>query len=93
MVSDLYVIDLRTFVWTKMVPSAEEPTPRARYFHSTDVCESSSHCISIPSLPFVSFRRMFCSGAVLLESVWKNGWPRVTRVTLSDPIVDAASSS
>lgn len=35
MVADLYVFDLETFVWEKLVP--DEHVPGARYFHSTDV--------------------------------------------------------
>ncbi|EJC99052.1 galactose oxidase [Fomitiporia mediterranea MF3/22] len=36
MVSDLYVFDLETFVWTKVPPFAGDDVPGARYFHSAD---------------------------------------------------------
>jgi len=40
MVSDMYVFDLETFVWEKLLPSLEDEVPGARYFHSADICES-----------------------------------------------------
>ncbi|KLO16762.1 regulatory protein ral2 [Schizopora paradoxa] len=36
MVADLYMFDLETFVWQKIVPNLEDDVPGARYFHSTD---------------------------------------------------------
>jgi hypothetical protein len=42
MVSDMYVFDLETFVWEKLVPSPEDEVPGARYFHSADTCNSCS---------------------------------------------------
>jgi len=39
MVSDLYVFDMETFVWQKIIPSPEDGIPEARYFHSTEACE------------------------------------------------------
>lgn len=39
MVSDLYVFDLETFRWEKLVASPEDDVPRPRYFHSADSCK------------------------------------------------------
>ncbi|OAX40956.1 galactose oxidase [Rhizopogon vinicolor AM-OR11-026] len=36
MISDLFVFDMETFVWEKVIPSPEDPIPEARYFHSTE---------------------------------------------------------
>ncbi|KAF9241192.1 hypothetical protein BU15DRAFT_87401 [Melanogaster broomeanus] len=36
MVSDLYVFDLETFVWEKLIPFPEDDVPEPRYFHSTE---------------------------------------------------------
>ncbi|OCH85579.1 regulatory protein ral2 [Obba rivulosa] len=36
MVSDIYMFDLETFVWEKIVLSPEDEVPQARYFHSAD---------------------------------------------------------
>ena len=38
MVSDLYVFDLETFLWERMLASPQDDVPRARYFHSADAC-------------------------------------------------------
>ena len=38
MVSDLYVFDLDTFRWERMLASPQDDVPRARYFHSADAC-------------------------------------------------------
>lgn len=42
MVSDMYIIDLETFVWEKIEPHSDVDVPGARYFHSTDACEYAS---------------------------------------------------
>lgn len=39
MVSEMYIFDLETFVWSKLPPSLDEDVPGARYFHSADVCK------------------------------------------------------
>lgn len=39
MVSDMYVFDLKTFIWTKVDNSADPNLPGPRYFHSMDLCE------------------------------------------------------
>ncbi|KAJ7784411.1 hypothetical protein B0H16DRAFT_1356442 [Mycena metata] len=36
MVADLYVFDLETYNWEKIVPFPDDDVPRARYFHSVD---------------------------------------------------------
>ncbi|KAJ6585150.1 hypothetical protein B0H19DRAFT_1108544 [Mycena capillaripes] len=36
MVADLYVFDLETYNWEKVVPFPQDDVPRARYFHSVD---------------------------------------------------------
>ncbi|KAJ7644003.1 hypothetical protein FB45DRAFT_736186 [Roridomyces roridus] len=36
MVADLYVFDLETYHWEKILPFPEDDVPRARYFHSVD---------------------------------------------------------
>jgi hypothetical protein len=41
MVADLYVFDLETYNWEKIVPFPEDDVPRARYFHSVDTCTSA----------------------------------------------------
>jgi hypothetical protein len=38
MVSDMYVFDLETLVWEKLLPSPEDDVPGPRYFHSADTC-------------------------------------------------------
>ena len=40
MVADIYMFDLETFTWEKVPQSPDSDQPRARYFHSTDACES-----------------------------------------------------
>lgn len=39
MVTDMYVFDLKTLVWEKVVAPADDCTPAQRYFHSADSCE------------------------------------------------------
>jgi hypothetical protein len=39
MVSDLYVFDLETFVWEKLMPFPEDDVPEPRYFHSAETCK------------------------------------------------------
>jgi hypothetical protein len=41
MVSDMYVFDLETFAWEKLLPSPEDEVPGPRYFHSADTCNVS----------------------------------------------------
>jgi hypothetical protein len=41
MVTDMYVFDLKTLVWEKVVAPADDCTPAQRYFHSADSCEHS----------------------------------------------------
>lgn len=41
MVADLYEFDLTTFVWARVPPHPDDAVPGARYFHSTDACESA----------------------------------------------------
>lgn len=41
MVADLYEFDLATFVWARVPPHPDDDVPGARYFHSTDACESA----------------------------------------------------
>lgn len=41
MVADLYEFDLATFVWARVPPHPDDAVPGARYFHSTDACESA----------------------------------------------------
>lgn len=41
MVADLYEFDLATFVWARVPPHPDDAAPGARYFHSTDACESA----------------------------------------------------
>ncbi|KAF7314500.1 hypothetical protein MKEN_00923000 [Mycena kentingensis (nom. inval.)] len=36
MVSDLYIFDLESYHWEKILPFPEDDIPRARYFHSVD---------------------------------------------------------
>ena len=62
MVSDLYVFDLETFVWSRLPPHPDDDVPGARYFHSTDACESPYHFHHCPVRP--SF--MYHIGAGLL---------------------------
>lgn len=40
MVTDIYMFDIETFTWEKIPPNPDSDQPRARYFHSTDACES-----------------------------------------------------
>ncbi len=40
MVTDMYVFDLKTLIWEKIVAPADDSTPAQRYFHSADSCES-----------------------------------------------------
>lgn len=40
MVTDIYMFDIETFTWEKISQASDSDHPRARYFHSTDVCES-----------------------------------------------------
>lgn len=39
MVADLYVFDLETFLWQKILPNPDDDIPKARYFHSADACK------------------------------------------------------
>lgn len=39
LVSDLYIFDLETFAWTKIMPHSADEVPGERYFHSADVCK------------------------------------------------------
>ncbi len=39
MVTDMYVFDLKTLVWEKVVAPSDDCTPAQRYFHSADSCE------------------------------------------------------
>lgn len=40
MTNDLYVLDLKTFVWSRFIPPPDsEPAPKPRYFHSASVYE------------------------------------------------------
>lgn len=38
MIADLYVFDLETFGWEKIIPHPDDELPPARYFHSADAC-------------------------------------------------------
>jgi len=49
MVSDMYIFDLQTFIWTKVEPKPDDPVPGPRYFHSADACESSLQSIPLAS--------------------------------------------
>jgi len=40
MVTDIYMFDIETSTWEKIPQSPDSDQPRARYFHSTDACES-----------------------------------------------------
>ena len=52
MVSDLYVFDLETFVWTRVPPYTGDDVPGARYFHSADSCKPSGpFCFAFGSVP------------------------------------------
>ena len=42
MVTDMYVFDLKTLVWEKIVAPADDCTPAQRYFHSADSCKCRS---------------------------------------------------
>lgn len=39
MVSDIYMFDLETLKWERLVQDAEDDIPQARYFHSADTCK------------------------------------------------------
>lgn len=39
MVTDMYVFDLKTLIWEKIVAPTDDSTPAQRYFHSADSCE------------------------------------------------------
>jgi hypothetical protein len=39
MVTDMYVFDLKTLVWEKVIAPPDDCTPAQRYFHSADSCE------------------------------------------------------
>ncbi|KAG2184016.1 hypothetical protein INT44_009027 [Umbelopsis vinacea] len=40
MTNDLYVLDLKTYVWSRFIPPPDsEPAPKPRYFHSASVYE------------------------------------------------------
>ena len=39
MVTDMYVFDLKTLVWERVVAPSDDCTPAQRYFHSADSCE------------------------------------------------------
>jgi hypothetical protein len=39
MVTDMYVFDLKTFVWEKVAAPSDDCTPAQRYFHSADSCK------------------------------------------------------
>jgi hypothetical protein len=61
MVTDMYVFDLKTLVWEKVIAPADDCTPAQRYFHSADSCECrfslfiSSH-LTIPDREPISHR-------------------------------------
>lgn len=38
MVSDIYMFDLESFKWERLL-QVEEHVPQARYFHSADTCK------------------------------------------------------
>ena len=40
MVTDIYMFDIETLTWEKIPQSSDSDQPRARYFHSTDACQS-----------------------------------------------------
>lgn len=40
MVSDMYVFDLETFIWERLLPVPGDEVPGARYFHSADTCKA-----------------------------------------------------
>lgn len=48
MVSDMYIFDLQTFIWTKVEPKPDDPVPGPRYFHSADACEYCLRSIALP---------------------------------------------
>ena len=56
MVSDLYVFDLESFVWSRLPPHPDDDVPGARYFHSTDACESPYHFDLCPVRPSFMYR-------------------------------------
>jgi hypothetical protein len=39
MVTDMYVFNLKTLVWEKVIAPADDCTPAQRYFHSADSCQ------------------------------------------------------
>lgn len=49
MVSDMYIFDLQTFIWTKVEPKPDDPVPGPRYFHSADACEYPLRSLSLHS--------------------------------------------
>ncbi|KAH8550208.1 hypothetical protein BGW37DRAFT_428009 [Umbelopsis sp. PMI_123] len=41
MTNDLYVLDLKTYIWSRFIPPPDsEPAPKPRYFHSASVYEN-----------------------------------------------------
>jgi len=49
MVTDIYMFDIETFTWEKIPQNPDSDLPRARYFHSTDACQSRTLPTTSPS--------------------------------------------
>jgi len=66
MVSDLYVFDLETYQWEKLIPDPEDEVPKARYFHSADTCELFTSSLCALSIPTTSSREQ------PIDYIWRN---------------------
>ena len=49
MVSDIYMFDLETLRWEKIIQSPEDDVPQARYFHSADACAYPASTSPLPA--------------------------------------------
>lgn len=75
MVADLYEFDLATFVWARVPPHPDDDVPGARYFHSTDACESAVYYYYYFAF-LLSFRHL--SRFIPAQTIWRtHGRPTI----------------
>lgn len=76
MVADLYEFDLATFVWARVPPHPDDAVPGARYFHSTDACESAVLLLLFLSL--FCYRSATFARFIPAQTIWRtHGRPTI----------------
>jgi len=84
MVTDMYVFDLKTLVWEKVVAPADDCTPAQRYFHSADYCEHHHSPTRLSLLILTTgFRQGFNISSYLVAWALSQGPTTTRRISAS----------